>query len=136
MPDIVIYTDGGARGNPGPAGAGVVIYDGAHKVLELKKFLGEKQTNNWAEYEALALALAEAERCGFQKRRVEIRMDSELVVKQMRGEYRVKEPSLKPQHEKVRALASRFASISFTHVRRGQNDEADRLVNEAIDEGI
>src|SRR3989344_3033993 len=134
MPKVVIYTDGGARNNPGPAGAGVLIFDGDRKVAELKKFLGN-QTNNWAEYEALALALAQAKRLGFGGRKLEVRMDSELIVKQMRGEYRVKEPTLKPQHAKVRALLSDFSAVRFVHVRREENKEADRLVNEAIDEG-
>lgn len=130
-----MYTDGGARNNPGPAGAGVLIFDGDRKVAELKKFLGN-QTNNWAEYEALALALEEAKRLGLTGRELEIRMDSELIVKQMRGEYRVKEPSLKPQHAKVRTLLSDFSVMRFVHVRREENKEADRLVNEAIDEGV
>lgn len=129
---VVIYTDGGARGNPGPAGAGVVILNGGSLVTEIKKYLGSRQTNNWAEYEALFLALEEAKRRGLTGE-VEIRMDSELIVKQMRGEYRVKEPTLKPQYEKVRTLLADFAAVRFVHVRREENKEADRLVNEAID---
>lgn len=128
---VVIYTDGGARNNPGPAGAGVVIYDGKRKLVELKKYLGS-QTNNWAEYEALALALEEAGRRALVGD-LEIRMDSELIVKQMRGEYRVKEPTLKPQHAKVRALLADFGKVRFVHIPREENAEADRLVNEAID---
>lgn len=131
---IVLYTDGGARGNPGPAGAGAVIYDGERQLATIKKFLGEKQTNNWAEYEALALALAKAKKLGLTDRGIEVRMDSELIVKQMRGEYRVKEPTLKPQHAKVRELLADFGSVRFVHVRREQNAEADALVNEVIDE--
>jgi len=133
MPKVVIYTDGGARNNPGPAGAGVLIFDGDRKVAELKKFLGN-QTNNWAEYEALALALAQAKRLGFGGRKLEVRMDSELIVKQMRGEYRVKEPSLKPQYASVKKLAAGFPAVHFVHIPREENKEADRLVNEAIDE--
>jgi ribonuclease HI len=128
---VVIYTDGGARGNPGPAGAGAIILKDGVVIVEIQKYLGPRQTNNWAEYEALCLALEEARRRELED--VEIRMDSELIVKQMRGEYRVKEPSLKQQYEKARALLRGFASARFVHVRREENKEADRLVNEAID---
>jgi len=75
MPKIIIYSDGGARNNPGPAGAGIVIFDGEKRIAEVKKFLGEKQTNNWAEYEALILALTEAKKRGFSGREIEVRMD-------------------------------------------------------------
>lgn len=132
---IVIYTDGGARGNPGPAGAGVVIYDGTTKVAEVKKFLGERQTNNWAEYEALVIALTEAKKRNLGKRPVEIRMDSELIVKQMNGEYQVKEATLWPQYMKVHnLLVANFENVKFVHVRREENKEADALANEAMDE--
>src|SRR3989344_6112317 len=135
MPQIVIFTDGGARGNPGPAGAGVVAYEGSKKIFELKKFLGERQTNNWAEYEALILALTEAKRRGLAKRAIEVRMDSELIVKQMNGEYQVKEETLWPQYMKAHnLLVAHFPEHRFVHVRREENKEADRLVNEAIDE--
>jgi ribonuclease HI len=133
--NLIIYTDGGARNNPGPAGAGAVIMDGDKVVTELKKFLGEKQTNNWAEYEAVFLALTEAKRLGFANRPVEMRLDSKLVAEQLAGNWKIKEPSLKPQWAKVRALiAENFPRITFTYVPREQNAEADRLVNEAIDE--
>jgi len=130
---IVIHTDGGARGNPGPAGAGVVIQDGGTK-HEVKKYLG-RQTNNWAEYEALILALEEAKRLGLSGRSVEIRMDSELIVKQMSGEYRVKDANLKQKFMAVRELMTGFDDVCFVHVPRERNKEADRLVNDAIDEG-
>jgi len=131
---VVIYTDGGARGNPGPAGAGVVIYDGVKKIAEVKKFLGERQTNNWAEYEALVIALTEAKKHGLGKKPVEIRMDSELIVKQMNGEYQVKEETLWPQYMKVHnLLVANFENVKFVHVRREENKEADALVNEALD---
>lgn len=129
---VVIYTDGGARGNPGPAGAGAVIFDGDTVVAQIGKYLGDRQTNNWAEYEALVLALQEAKRLGITDE-IEIRMDSELIVKQMRGEYRVKEPALKSQYAAAQDLIDSFSSVTFTHVPREQNKEADRLVNEAID---
>ena len=131
---VVIYTDGGARNNPGPAGAGAVLYDGEKKEAEIKKFLGN-QTNNWAEYEALALALTEAKRRGFGKKNVEIRMDSELIVKQFSNEYQVKTETLWPQYMKVHnLLVAHFPHCRFTHIPREQNKEADALVNEAIDE--
>jgi len=96
MTKILIYTDGGARNNPGPAGVGVVIQDGA-KSIELKKYIGE-QTNNFAEYEALILALTEAKKRGLAEREIEVRMDSELIVRQMTNEYQVKEETLWPQY--------------------------------------
>jgi ribonuclease HI len=132
---LVIYTDGGARNNPGPAGAGAVIIENDTVVSEIKKFLGEKQTNNWAEYEAVFLALTEAKRMGFAGCAVEARLDSKLVAEQLAGNWKIKEPSLKPQWAKVRALmAESFPQIKFVYVPREKNAEADRLVNEAIDE--
>src|SRR3990167_713232 len=123
MDSIVIYTDGGARWNPGPAGAGIVIYEGEKKISELKQYLGERQTNNWAEYEAVAIALAEARRLGFSERALEIRMDSMLVVEQLMGNWKIKEPALKMQATKVRALLSYFPDSKFftraSRVERG-----------------
>ncbi|MBP9757026.1 MAG: ribonuclease HI family protein [Candidatus Pacebacteria bacterium] len=134
METIVVYTDGGARGNPGPAGAGAIAYEGDAIILELKQYLGEKQTNNWAEYEAVALALAALKEKGFAGRPLEVRMDSKLVVEQVLGNWKIKEPTLKPQVAKVHALLRDFSSHTFTYVPREQNKEADRLVNEALDE--
>ena len=132
---ITIYTDGGARGNPGLAGAGVIAYDGSKKIFELKKYLGDNRTNNWAEYEALILALTEAKKRGLAGKEIEIRMDSELIVRQMTNEYQIKEETLWPQYMKVHNLiVAHFPHITFVHVRREENKEADRLVNEAIDE--
>lgn len=135
MSDIVIiYTDGGARGNPGPAGAGAVIIDGS-KRHEFKKYLGDGRTNNWAEYEALALALTEAKKHGLSKRAIEVRMDSELIVRQLNEEYQVKEETLWPQYMKVHnLLVAHFPMRRFVHVPRAKNCDADRLVNEALDE--
>ena len=136
MSKIVIYTDGGARNNPGPAGAGVVIFEGEHKVAEIKKFLGN-QTNNFAEYEAVAVALTEAKKRGFAKRLVEVRLDSQLVAEQLSNNYQVKEPTLWPQYMKVHnLLVAHFPSTIFKYIPREKNKEADRLVNEAIDLGI
>jgi ribonuclease HI len=132
MTKVIIYTDGGARGNPGPAGAGVVIIDGK-KIIEFKKYLGAHQTNNWAEYEAVALALHEAKRHRLAGRPIEVRMDSLLVVEQMLGNWKIKEPALKTQAAKVRALLTDFPKYHFAHIPREENGEADRLVNEAID---
>jgi len=133
MSNIVIYTDGGARGNPGPAGAGVYIIDG-ETTHEFKKYLGPRQTNNWAEYEAVALALEQLKQKGLTDRGLEFRLDSKLVVEQLMGNWKIKEPTLKPQAAKVRELLAEFPSYKFTYVPRAQNKEADRLVNEALDE--
>ncbi|MBI2030468.1 ribonuclease HI family protein [Candidatus Kaiserbacteria bacterium] len=133
MQQVVIYTDGGARNNPGPAAAGVVIFDGSTEVIELKQFLGS-QTNNWAEYEAVAIALAEAKRLGLAGRPIEMRLDSKLVVEQISGAWKIKEPALKVQAAKVRGLLFDFPQNRFVHIPREQNGEADRLVNEALDE--
>jgi len=132
---VFIYTDGGARNNPGPAGAGVVILDGEKTLKEIKKFLGEKQTNNFAEYEAVFIALTQAQSLGLAGRSVEVRLDSKLVAEQLSGNWKIKEPSLKEQWIKVRAvMREHFPDISFVYIPREQNKEADRLVNEALDE--
>ena len=133
MPKVIIYTDGGARGNPGPAAAGVVIIDGDKKA-HLKKYLGDKITNNWAEYEAVAQALQEAKKRGLTERDIEVRMDSELIQRQLTNEYQIKEESLWPQYMKVHNLiVAHFPSIHFVHIPRAENKEADALVNEALD---
>jgi ribonuclease HI len=105
-------------------------------VARVSKFLW-KQTNNWAEYEALILALdAAREACRVPAPRTEVRMDSELIVKQMNGEYKVKDAGLKKQHARVKnIIAASFPDISFTHVRREHNTEADALANDAMDRG-
>ncbi len=136
MEKVIVYTDGGARGNPGPAGIGVVITDEAGKTLhESSAYIGET-TNNVAEYEALIRALEDLKMFGEQLRdmQVEVRMDSELIVRQMQGAYKVKEPSLKERFGKVAQLRLEHAPhLTFVHVRREQNKRADELVNEAID---
>jgi ribonuclease HI len=133
MPKLIIYTDGGARGNPGPAAAGVVAFDGATKAFEFGKYLGPIQTNNWAEYEAVALALEEAKKRGLVGRELEVRMDSKLVVEQVMGNWKIKEPTLKPQHAKVKTLLKDFPHYTFVYIPRAENAEADALVNEALD---
>ncbi len=140
MNKYIIYTDGGSRGNPGMAGAGAYILDGNKKVLkEAMKFLGEA-TNNFAEYEAIILGLTELKKIVPQAKRkkveIEIKMDSELIQKQLSNEYQVKEESLFSQYIKVHNLqVKEFPNIKFTHVRREQNKEADRLANVAMDKG-
>ncbi len=130
---IVAYIDGGSRGNPGPAGYGVRIEDGqAALVEELHGALGVA-TNNVAEYHGLLAALTWAAERGVTA--LEIRSDSELLVKQMLGLYRVKNPGLQPLHQRARQLAARVGRVSFHHVRRELNTEADRLANLAMDEG-
>ena len=165
MNKITIYTDGGARNNPGPAGIGVVLYDEKKKIIETyKEYIGDA-TNNQAEYRALIKGLELAEKyldsrrsllageipasAGMTKeggndpttlklrgasKRVEIEcfLDSELIVKQLNKEYKVKNPEIKDLYNQVLDL-SMFKNISFKHVRREQNKLADKLVNEAID---
>jgi ribonuclease HI len=131
---LIINTDGGARGNPGPAGAGVVFRDENNNVIaEHKKYLGA-QTNNYAEYQALILALEEAAKLGAEK--LKINMDSELIVRQMQGKYKIKEPTLKLLAAEVFKLTNKFKNVEFHHVLRGYNKEADALVNQAIDAAL
>ena len=137
---LIINTDGGSRGNPGPSGLGVVFKNEQGLITaEFKKYIGET-TNNQAEYRALILALEEAIKISndkFQisneKASLEIRMDSELIVRQMQGRYKIKDQGLKPLAETVLKLCKNFANVNFIHVPRVQNSDADRLVNEAID---
>ena len=127
---IVAYIDGGARGNPGPAGYGVRIEDADGNLIEeFHGFLGTS-TNNVAEYNGLLAALRYARE--HQHRKVRIRSDSELLVKQMRGEYRVKSAGLQPLHQEARAIAGELERVIYEHVRREQNKDADRLANYAM----
>lgn len=134
-----MYTDGGARGNPGPAGAGAVLFDEQGNVLEeISDYLGEN-TNNVAEYEALIRALEAARKnagAGFSQMEIMVRMDSELIVRQMEGRYKVKAPELQARFAQVQALIGAAKKVSFAHVPREKNKHADRLVNEAIDRGL
>lgn len=128
---IIIFTDGGARGNPGPAGIGAVLYDNKKKLLtKISRYIGET-TNNQAEYQALIAALKKAKELGGQE--LEVFLDSELVVKQLNREYKVKNKELAPLFLEVYNLSLNFSKITFTHVYRESNKEADRLVNEALD---
>ena len=126
-----MYIDGGSRGNPGPAGFGVRVE--AEDGTALERFSGSvgTATNNVAEYKGLIAALEWA--CAHGHRRVHVRSDSELLVRQMRGEYRVKNPGLHPLHQQARQLMGRIGTVTFEHVRRELNADADRLANEAMD---
>jgi probable phosphoglycerate mutase len=128
---ITAHIDGGARGNPGPAGYGVHIELADGAIVELHGALGIA-TNNVAEYNGLLAALRWALEHGHAG--VRIKADSELLVKQMRGEYKVKHPGLQPLVAEARALVSRLGRVSFEHVRREQNKDADRLSNVGMDE--
>jgi ribonuclease HI len=130
---LLIHTDGAARGNPGPAGLGAVLRDSANGeiVAELARFLGIR-TNNYAEWTAVEAALEEALRLGATD--VDLRMDSELVARQISGRYRVKHADLKPIHARVMAMLGRLRGYSVGHIPRELNKDADRLSNVAIDE--
>ena len=128
--EAVLYTDGASRGNPGPAAIGAVIKDGQGGVLaRISKRIGIT-TNNQAEYRAVIAALEEAIRLGATM--VDIRSDSELVVKQINGRYRVKHLGLKPLYRQVKELQSSFQNCTATSIPRRQNREADRLCNAAL----
>ncbi|MFI8976467.1 bifunctional RNase H/acid phosphatase [Nocardia asteroides] len=134
MTEVIVEADGGSRGNPGPAGYGAVVFDADHaRVLaERKEFVGVA-TNNVAEYRGLIAGLAAAAELG--ARVVAVRMDSKLVVEQMAGRWKVKHPSMIPLAEQARALVAGFDRVSFTWIPRAQNSHADRLANEAMDDG-
>ncbi len=136
MTKLIINTDGGARGNPGPAGIGAVIADEHQKIISRHKQYIGAATNNVAEYRALILALSEALALSPKPLALEIRMDSELIVRQMNGQYKIKEPALKLLAADVLKLRNHFKNVTFRHVPREQNQEADKLVNEAIDEAL
>ena len=128
---LLIHTDGAARGNPGPAGAGAILRDADGRVVgEIAQGLG-RATNNVAEWTAVRLALEEARRLGATH--VDLRMDSELVARQITGIYRVKHPDLKPLHGAVMELLRGFDGYTVGHVPRALNKDADRLSNVAID---
>ncbi|NOY35427.1 MAG: ribonuclease HI family protein [bacterium] len=133
---IIIYTDGGSRGNPGPAGVGVVIADAKGGVIkEYSKDIGER-TNNEAEYEAVILALQKVKHLfgkeKAKKMEIEMRMDSQLVARQLGGKYKIQEEKLFPLFIKIWNLRIELGKISFTEIPREKNKEADRLANEAM----
>lgn len=129
---LITFTDGGARGNPGPAAGGVVIKnENGNTIAAFGIYLGV-QTNNFAEYTALIAALEKAKELGATE--VDCVLDSELVVKQMRGEYKVKEPSLQKLFIKVYNSAAKFKKVTYRHVLRNENKEADAEVNKILDQ--
>ncbi|HEX6160801.1 MAG TPA: ribonuclease HI family protein [Thermoanaerobaculia bacterium] len=129
---VTAWIDGGARGNPGPAGYGVFMKTDGGEIIEIAGFLG-RQTNNVAEYSGLLEALAVADAEGAKE--VEIISDSELLVKQMLGVYKVRHPNLIPLHAKAKVMARKFSRFSIRHTLRAGNKDADRLANVAIDRG-
>ena len=131
---ITAHCDGGARGNPGPAGFGAVVQDSEGKVLaELSEFLGI-QTNNFAEYSGLLAVLDFALK--HHHPRLRVVSDSELMVKQIQGAYKVKSPGLKPLYEEARKRIAGLEAFEITHALRHKNKDADRLANQAMDRGM
>lgn len=131
---LILYTDGGARGNPGPAGAGAHLLDNeGNTVAELTEYLGET-TNNQAEYRALLLALRKAKDLGATE--IEVRADSELMVRQINGQYKVKNEALIPVYQEAKKHLLGFAKWTIKHIPREQNKQADALANQAIDAHI
>lgn len=130
---LAIYTDGAARGNPGEAGAGVVIKSGEETIEEICRYLGET-TNNVAEYNAAIIGLSRAaELCS---PRVRLFADSELMVRQLNGEYRVKNNGLIPLYNRAKELIAKIGVVEVIYIPRGRNKEADKLANKAIDERV
>src|SRR5438270_3248483 len=131
---ITAHCDGGARGNPGPAGFGAIVHDGTGtKLAELSDFLGI-QTNNVAEYSGLLAVLDYA--LAHNHRRVRVVSDSELMVKQIQGKYQVKSPGLRPLYEQARKKIAQLEKFEITHALRHKNQDADRLANDAMDRGM
>ncbi|MBN1282225.1 MAG: ribonuclease HI family protein [Proteobacteria bacterium] len=132
MPRITIHSDGAARGNPGPAGAGAVLRDESGAVVaEVSEYIGET-TNNQAEYQALIFALGEAKRLGATS--VAVFADSELMVRQLNGDYRVKNEGLKPLYQEAFKALRAVGEYTIEHLPRERNKEADKLANRAIDQ--
>lgn len=135
MKKVTVYTDGGSRGNPGLAGAGVVITDeNGHVLKKVAEQLGEK-TNNWAEYEAVIIAFKELKKLfGKEDLEIEVKMDSQLVQQQLSGKYQIKEESLQPQFIKIWNMrVKNFPNVTFIYIPREENKIADGLANEAMD---
>ncbi len=131
MKRLTVYVDGASRGNPGPAAIGIVMRDeGGATVVRLSAFIG-RTTNNQAEYTALIAALEEAGRLGAL--RLDIRTDSQLMARQILGQYKVRNENIRPLYEEAMRLLAGFASYGIVHIPRQQNAEADALANEALD---
>jgi ribonuclease HI len=131
--DLTIYTDGASRNNPGEAGAGVFIMQDGEPVARIARYLGTA-TNNVAEYTAAIIGLEHAVKLGVS--RVKLFADSELLVKQLNGQYRVKNEGLKPLYNRAKELIAKIGSVEVQYVPRAQNSEADALANKAIDEKV
>ena len=131
MKEAVIYADGASRGNPGPAAIGATIKDKRGRLITFISQRIGRTTNNQAEYRAIIAALEEAIRLGAKQ--VDIKTDSELIVKQINGEYRVKKATLKPLYRQVKRLQNQLKGFTITHIPRHQNTEADKLANKALD---
>ncbi len=136
---IIVYTDGGSRGNPGPSASGVVIENHESGKIswqkKFKKYLGEG-TNNTAEYQAMILALTELKQLAKPSDAIEVRTDSELMHRQIIGQYKVKDANLKMLFKEVEVLKNNFKNIKFNHIPREENSAADALVNQALDENF
>jgi ribonuclease HI len=134
LDEIVLYTDGGSRGNPGPAAIGAVLLDPATvpptRLATVSELIGIA-TNNVAEYRACIAGLEAA--APYRARLLRLRADSDLMIRQLRGEYRVKQDHLKPLHARAKALLEHYEDVDLQHVRREQNADADALVNAALD---
>lgn len=133
MKKIIIYSDGGARGNPGPAGIGAVLYDEDKNIIaEISQYIGET-TNNQAEYRALLAGIKKAKE--LKAEALDCYLDSELVVKQLKREYKIKNKDLAPLFLEIHNLSLSFKKINYFHIPRELNKEADQLANEAMDRG-
>jgi ribonuclease HI len=128
---VRVSVDGGARGNPGPAAIAAVVRDGDGEILEQRSEAIGLATNNVAEYRALLLGIERAKALGAES--LELIGDSQLVVRQVKGDYKVKDENLRELHRKVLSSLEAFDTWSIRHVRREENEEADRLVNEELD---
>jgi len=130
---LIIYTDGGARGNPGPAGIGVVIFNDKKKLIaEISEYIGEA-TNNQAEYRALMAAIKKAKELGTEE--IRFYLDSQLVVEQLNGNYKVKNKDLQPLFVRIYNDSLNFKKVTYSYIPREQNKEADSLANKAMDKG-
>lgn len=127
---MTIFTDGASKGNPGEAAVGVVLLEGGIEIATVSKPIGVA-TNNVAEYTALIYGLEKAKSLGYRK--AQVFADSELMVKQLRGEYKVKNDGIKPLYKKVKELESCFSSLQYNHVYRASNERADYLANKALE---
>jgi len=131
--ELTIYTDGASRNNPGDAGAGVYVLQNGNPVEKIARYLG-KTTNNIAEYSAAIIGLEHAVKVGAS--RVRLLADSELLVKQLNGQYKVKNEGLKPLHAQAKELIAKIGNVEVQYIPREMNKEADALANKAIDEKL